>query len=119
LFLAGKPELIGPRWTGLYLIDFPAVAWCPKGAARGQLYELLSIPENQVGIFLGSGCIILWACQSWSFSKSQAMGNPLALLLGRNQFPERINVPLLLDYIAVVLVEHVRICMPHEFRGLT
>src|SRR5262249_10104784 len=40
------------------------------------------------------------------------------ITLRRNQLPERINVPLLLDDIAIVLVKRVRILMSHEFSSL-
>jgi hypothetical protein len=55
-FLAGKAELIGPRWTGLSLINFPAVAGVqrdgrPKMARSMQ--NILSRNLRQLPIFSG------------------------------------------------------------------
>ena len=46
-------------------------------------------------------------------------GYQTRLALGRSQLPERVNIGLLLDHVAVVLVQHISAAVPHIFGNIT
>ena len=47
--MTGKPELIGPRWTGVYLINFPAVVGVQRGGRRKMARSRKNISSRNLG----------------------------------------------------------------------